>query len=313
MKLQQLRYAVETWRCNLNVSEAAERLFTSQPGVSKQIRLLEDELGVQIFIRNGKRMVAVTPVGKAVLETAEQILHDVQKIKQIKHQFLDSNQGQLRIAISPNLARFRLPESLARLMQQHPNVNVHIQPCAPDVLGNLVQRGEVDMGITCHPTTHGEWRRLVCERWDYALLLPQHHALNELPEINLHDILNYPLLTSADMMLANSSLRRALVRSGVADYRVALSSNELEVLQTYVRLGLGVAVVDAAARDGLPNDLVLREFSGCLMSDDVQILLRPDSLLRQYHYDFFEYFHADLQRERVEQLLYAPLIDDFSI
>ena len=105
MKLQQLRYAVETFRCNLNVSEAAERLFTSQPGVSKQIRLLEEELGVQIFIRSGKRMVAVTPAGRAVLEIAERILRDTQQIKQIGHEFTHTNKGELTIATTPTLAR----------------------------------------------------------------------------------------------------------------------------------------------------------------------------------------------------------------
>ena len=153
MKLQQLRYAVETFRCNLNVSEAAERLFTSQPGVSKQIRLLEEELGVQIFIRSGKRMVAVTPAGRAVLEIAERILRDTQQIKQIGHEFTHTNKGELTIATTPTLARFRLPESVMQFLHAHSDVKFSVKQGAPNDITDMVLRGDADVAISSQATT----------------------------------------------------------------------------------------------------------------------------------------------------------------
>ncbi len=312
MKLQQLRYAVETFRCNLNVSEAAERLFTSQPGVSKQIRLLEDELGVQIFIRSGKRIVSVTPAGKSVLEIAERILRDTQQIKQIGQAFSQSSQGSLTIATTPTLARFRLPDVVARFLQQHGDVQLNVKQAAPDELAAMVLRGEVDWAISSQaPMGDNELRRLLCERWGYALLLPAEHELAQSSDLSLADIMAQPLLTYDYMLHVDAPLGRILARSDVKECRVALAANDVNVLQTYVRLGLGVGLVDTSVV--VDDDLVLRDVSWLFAPDDVQILLRQDVLLSHYSYDFFEYFNADLTRERVDKLLYAPPIDDFSI
>lgn len=313
MKLQQLRYAVETFRCNLNVSEAAERLFTSQPGVSKQIRLLEEELGVPIFIRNGKRIVAVTPVGRAVLETAERILQDVQHIKHMKHRFLDSNQGSLNLAITSTLARLRLPESMACFLQKYPDVQVNITQASPDEIATMVLHGKADVAITCQTPKSHELHRLVCEPWHYAVLLPQKHDLLAHDAINLAQIAAYPLLTYDYMLKSDAPLGRALMREGVKNWRVALAANDVDVLQRYVKMGLGVGVVDAALVHELDEDLVLLDVSHLLTPEYVQILLRPDYLVRNYSYDFFECFCADLTRERVDRVLYAPPVDDFSI
>lgn len=314
MKLQQLRYAVETFRCNLNVSEAAERLFTSQPGVSKQIRLLEDELGVQIFIRSGKRIVAVTPAGQAVLEIAERILRDTQQIKHIGQTFTQNHHGKLTLATTPTLARFRLPEVVARFLQQHPDVQLTVKQAAPHELAAMVWRGDVDCAISSQNPHNagGELRRLLCERWGYALLLPKKHPLVDVPHLTWADIMAQTLLTYEYMLHGEAPLGRALARSDVKACRVALAANDVDVLQTYVRLGLGVGLVDAAI-ELKDDDLILRDVSWLFEPDDVQILLRQDGLISHYIYDFFEYFCENLTRERVDKLLYAPPIEDFSI
>lgn len=311
MKLQQLRYAVETFRCNLNVSEAAERLFTSQPGVSKQIRLLEEELGVQIFIRSGKRMVAVTPAGVQVLEIAEQILRNVQQIKHIGNQFAQDDGGNLTIATTPTLARFRLPATVAAFRAKHDDVQLSIKQAAPDELAALVLHGEADFAISNQVPQSGDLRRLLCERWAYSLLVPEEHLLARQPEIALTDIIAHPLLTYDYMLNPTAPLGRALLRANMKDCKIVLTSHDVDVLQTYVRLGLGVALVDTMAV--AQTDLVQRDVSALFAPDDVQILLRPDVLLRNYTYDFFEHFDVNLTRERVDKLLYAPPIDDFSI
>lgn len=313
MKLQQLRYAVETFRRNLNVSEAAESLFTSQPGVSKQIRLLEEELGVQIFIRNGKRMVAVTPVGRAILEMAERILHDVHEIKQIKHRFIDDNQGCLNIAITSTLARFRLPESMATFLQQHADVQVNIKQASPENLPTMVLHGEVDFAITSQTPKTAELRRLVCEPWQHALLLPENHILNQQNNLSLNDIITHPLLMHEDMLQADTPFIRTIMRHQIPNYRIALTSHDMNVLQTYVKLGLGIGLVDAMMQSELMAGLVLRDISHLFNPDYVQILLRPDCLLRNYSYDFFQCFYPHFTKEQVDRLLYAPPIDDFSI
>ena len=316
MKLQQLRYAVETFRCNLNVSEAAERLFTSQPGVSKQIRLLEEELGVQIFIRSGKRMVAVTPAGRAVLEIAERILRDTQQIKQIGHEFTHTNKGELTIATTPTLARFRLPESVMQFLHAHSDVKFSVKQGAPNDITDMVLRGDADVAISSQATTQSvglELKRLICEHWGYAILLSQSHPLAKLPEIELADIIAEPLLTYEYMLQNDAPLGRALARTDVKDCRIALAANDYELLQTYVKMGLGVGLVDAAVTQAIDDELILRDVSHLFTPDSVQIIVRQDLLLSNYIYDFFECFSPNLTRERVNKLLYAPPVDDFSI
>lgn len=314
MKLQQLRYAVETFRCNLNVSEAAERLFTSQPGVSKQIRLLEDELGVQIFIRSGKRIVAVTPAGKAVLETAEQILRDVHKIKHIGSEFASQDKGVLTVATTPTLAQFRLPEVASAFLRAHHEVELTFKQGSPDDITAMVLHGEADFAVSSQtPQQLGDLKRLLCECWAYALLMPATHRLAQVGEISLHDIASEPLLTYDYMLQHHAPLGRALARQDLDNYRVALASNDNELLKTYTGLGLGVAVVDKLAVSALDKTWAVRDIAHLFEPSHVQIIVRQDVLLRTYAYDFIELISADLTRGQVDKLLYAPPADDFSI
>ncbi len=173
MKLQQLRYVVEVFRRNLNVSEAADALFTSQPGVSKQIRLLEDELGVQIFIRSGKRIVAVTPAGLSVLEMAEQVLRHVQNIKHIGDEFSDAHQGVLNIAATHHVARFRLQAALKQMAEHYPDVQLSVRQSTPAQMAEWVRNGEVDFAIGQDmPAGIHNLKLLPCGTWRYGLLVP---------------------------------------------------------------------------------------------------------------------------------------------
>lgn len=311
MKLQQLRYVVETHRRNLNVSEAAEALFTSQPGVSKQIRLLEDELGVPIFIRSGKRIVAVTQAGQAVLTIAEQILHHVNKIKKISSEFANEDSGSLTLAATPTIARFVLPEIIRVFVQRNPDIQLNVRQGSPEMLGEMVVHGEVDFAISHQMVGHSsDLRRLLGKPWQYALVLPRDAMLPE--NVSWQDIVAQPLLTYEYAMSPQSWLGKALLKAGCDDVRVAFASNDNDVLLEYVRLGLGVAVMDKLATRAC-TDLPVRDISHLFEPAHLQVVLRQDNLLRACAYDFLSLLQPEWHRDNIQRLLYPTDLQDFSI
>lgn len=311
MKLQQLRYVVETYRRNLNVSEAAEALFTSQPGVSKQIRLLEDELGVQIFIRSGKRIAAVTQAGQAVLEIAEQILHNVNKIKTISSEFANEDSGSLNIAATPTIARFVLPEIIRAFVQRNPDIELNVRQGSPEAVCDMVLHGEVDCAISNQMVGNSpDLRRLLGKPWQYALVLPQDVLLPE--KLAWENVVAQPLITYEYAMLPQSWLGKALLKAGQYDVRVAFASNDNDVLLEYVRLGMGAGVVDKLAVQSC-TDLQVRDITHLFEPAHMQIVLRQDNLLRACAYDLIELLQPELNRDSIEHLLYAPALHDFSI
>lgn len=314
MKLQQLRFAVEVLKQNLNVSDAAEALFTSQPGVSKQIRLLEEELGTQIFIRSGKRIVAVTPPGEAILQTAAQILRDVQSIKHICGEFKNTHSGVFTIAATHTQVRYRLPETVADFVRRFPDVQLNIKQGTPEEVAQMVFNGDADLGIG--EDIDEDWadlRRLPCAQWRYALVVPRDHALTRLPQLSLKDIAAYPLLCNDFAFQAASTAFRAFHRARVNHYRLAFQAADNEVLKNYVRLGFGVALIDAATIQAADEDLCVLDVGYLFDVAFYHLVLRCDALIRSYAYDFIEHFCPDLNQERVNQLLYAPAVEDFSI
>lgn len=315
MKLQQLRYAVEVYRRNLNVSDAAEALYTSQPGVSKQIRLLEEELGTQIFIRSGKRIVSLTQPGQIILDTAEQILRDVQKIKNISGEFTATNSGSLTIAATHTQARYCLPDTVRHFIDSYPEVHLTIRQGTPQEIAEMVQKGEADFAVgTELPDDMSELKKLPCDLWKQALLVPKEHALAKLAQINLYDLAAYPLISYDFTFHAGTSVSRAFNRARISNYRVAFASSDNDVLKTYVRLGLGIGLMDAAAYDAeRDSDLTAIDINHLFEPVFTQIAVRGDTLLRSYTYDFIQWFYPPFTRSKLDQLLYAPPMEDFSI
>lgn len=312
MKLQQLRYAVEVFRRNLNVSDAADALFTSQPGVSKQIKLLEEELGVQIFIRSGKRIVAVTPAGEAVLQKAEQILQSVQNIRNIGSEFSDTNKGTLIIAATHSLLRFKLPHIVANFQAAFPDVRLILKQGSPTQIADWVHDGLADLALGKDaPDDVSDLKKLPCGQWHYMLYVPINHALTQLPEISLSDITAYPLLTYGFTFQAGSVASRAFSRARIHNYVVAFESDDAMVLQQYAKQGLGVALIDNMAK--LEEGMQKIDVSHLFETSQYHILLRSDVLVRGYVYDFIEMLNPELTREKVDKWLYAPVVEDFSI
>ena len=317
MKLQQLRYALEVYRHNLNVSEAADALFTSQPGISKQIRLLEEELGVQIFIRSGKRIVSVTQPGQVVLKLAERILHDVQSIKNIGSEFTEQNSGSLTIATSHTQARYALPSAIARFRERYPKVRLTILQGSPDTLAEMVASGKADFAIASEtlPNEH-ELRTLPCSQWVHAVVAPQDHPILDAPHpLSIEVLASYPLITYEFALAAGNNIARAFQRAQLTEQiDIALAAADTDILKTYVKLGLGVGIMAKMAYDPKTDqDLYLVDASHLFEPSTTSIVMRPDTYLRRYTYDFIEMFSPQLTQERVDKILYAPVQEDFSI
>lgn len=316
MKLQQLRYALEVYRHNLNVSEAADALFTSQPGISKQIRLLEEELGIQIFIRSGKRVVSVSQPGKAVLEISERILRDVQNIKNIGSEFTDHDSGSLTIATTHTQARYALPPIVAAFVKKFPKVNLTIKQGSPTSIAQMVSNGEADIAIVTEKLDDfSELRKLPCGEWNHAVIVPQDHPLLECRNpLQIEDLASFPLITYEFAFNAGGSIARAFQKARLEQPDVALAAADTDVLKTYVKLGLGVGVMAKMAYDPKQDaDLQLVDASHLFEPSPTWIGVRADTYLRGYTYDFIEMFAAHLTREAVDRILYTPIVEDFSI
>ena len=316
MKLQQLRYVLEVSRHNLNVSEAADALYTSQPGISKQIRLLEEELGVQIFIRSGKRVVSVSQPGKEVLKLAERILRDVQNIKNIGNEFTDHDSGSLTIATTHTQARYVLPDIVARFVQRYPKVRLSIRQGSPTAIAQMVASGEADFAIATESLDeHTDLRKLPCSQWTHAVIVPDGHPLLARTQpLALSDLSDYALITYEFAFTGSTSIARAFQKAHIEPPVVALSSADTDVLKTYVKLGLGIGLMaEMAFTSASDHGLQLIEAAHLFEPSWTYIALRPDTYLRGYTYDFINMFAPKLTRERIDQMLYMPIMEDFSI
>lgn len=316
MKLQQLRYALEVYKHNLNVSEAADALFTSQPGVSKQIRLLEEELGIRIFIRSGKRIVSVSQPGKAVLQTAERILHDIQNIKNIGSEFAKQNGGVLTLAATHTLARYVLPPVVAQFAKAYPKVRLVIRQGTPEEIRRMVSDGLTDFAVTSELSDYGtELRGISCSSWHYGLLVPNDHPLlDHKGALSVKAIASYPLITYESAFTRGSALSRAFAKADITEPEITVSVADNDALKTYVRLGLGIGLMAKPAYDKTADaDLTLVDIPYLTEPCHTGLLLRGDSYLRGYVYGFIELFDPSLNKARLDQLLYTPVVEDFSI
>jgi LysR family cys regulon transcriptional activator len=304
MKLQQLRYLHEVARRGLNLSEAAIALHTSQPGISKQIRLLEDELGVQILVRNGKRVVAITEPGRIILDIAARILHDTENLKQVGHEFGAEGNGALTIATTHTQARYALPPVVQRFIQRYPKVRLSLREGSPQQLAALMLAGEADIAIITE--AYEEYEDLItlpCYQWNRCVITPPGHALLREKKITLESVARYPLITYDFAFSGVSPIRRAFDARGLKP-NVALTAVDADVIKTYVELGLGVGILARMAVDpARDSGLQLIDASHLFESSTTRIGLRRNTYLRGYVFDFIEMFAPHLTRRVVEATL----------
>lgn len=307
MKLQQLRYIWEVNRHNLNVSATAQSLFTSQPGISKQIRLLEDELGVEIFARSGKHLTRVTPAGQSIIELAGQVLKLSENIKQVAQEHSDERRGSLAIATTHTQARYALPPIISEFTQKYPEVALHMQQGTPKQIAQMVSEGLADFAIATESLElFTDLVLLPCYRWNRCVLVPKEHPLALLKgPLTLEALAEHPLVTYVFGFTGRSQLDDAFKAKGLTP-NVVLTAADADVIKTYVRLGMGVGIVAQMAVDSaLDSDLVALDASHLFASSTTKIGIRRGTFMRGYMYDFLTRFAPHLTRERVDEALLA--------
>ncbi|HYN11793.1 MAG TPA: CysB family HTH-type transcriptional regulator [Burkholderiales bacterium] len=301
MKLQQLRCLTEVVRRGLNVSEAAEALHTSQPGVSKQIRALEDELGVQVFVRHGKRLVEVTEPGKAVIAIAERILAEARNLRRAGDEYANDKLGTLAIAATHTQARYALPPAVAAFKRRYPKVELHIQQGNPTQICEQVLAGEADLCVATEMiASYPDIVSMPVYQWNRCVVVPARHPLLKAGALTLEKLAQYPIVTY-DFAFANRSLvQKAFESRGLAP-NVVLSAQDSDVIKTYVELGLGVGILAKMAFDG-KRDRALRAIdAGHLFeSSTTRLGIKRGAYLRRYAYEFIELFAPHLPRSIVE-------------
>ncbi|PWV65840.1 HTH-type transcriptional regulator CysB [Plasticicumulans acidivorans] len=300
MKLQQLRYLCAIAKNNLNISAAAESLYTSQPGVSKQIRLLEDELGVEMFNRNGKHLTHITPVGRRILERAEAILREVRNIQILAEEFRDNARGVLSIATTHTQARYALPPVISAFRKRYPDVALQLHQGSPTQIAEMAASGQVDFAIATEAIE--EFEDLVmmpCYSWNRCALVPAGHPLLDEP-LSIASLARYPLVTYVFGFTGRSQLDEAF-RAAHLHPEVAFTATDADVIKTYVRLGLGVGIIAHMAYDPqVDHDLVAVDASTLFAPNTTKIGFRRGTFLRQFQYDFIQLFAPHLNAEVVQ-------------
>jgi len=311
MKLQQLRCLVAVFRSQLNVTAAAERLYTSQPGVSRQIRLLEDELGVEVFERRGKQLTDITPAGQAIIAQAERVLNDVDAIRQLAHEFGDPKRGSLSIATTHTQARYVLPRVIRAFRGHFPQVELQLHQGNPEHIAEAAASGMVDFAIATEALEFFEDLVMMpCYRWNRAIVTPCDHPLRDEQPLTLEAVAEYPILTYVFGFTGRSKLDKAFREHRLVP-NVVFTATDADVIKTYVRLGLGVGIVAKMAFDPrVDTDLCALDAGHFFEQSTTMIGFRRGLFLRSYHYDFIERFSPHLTRALVDAAIEASSNED---
>jgi LysR family cys regulon transcriptional activator len=304
MNLQQLRYVAEVAQRNLNVSDAARALHTSQSGVSRQISLLEEELGLDIFVRHGKRLVAITRPGEEVVAIARRMLRDVGALRQVGDEYSVGEQGRLTIATTHTQARYVLPHMLPDFMRAHPDVKITLHQGNPTQCCEYVLSGEADLAIATEAIDDFELLvSLPCYEWNRCLITPPGHPLLDVMPLTLEAIAAWPLITYDFAFTGGSTVNRAFAAQSLTP-NVVLSAIDADIIKAYVALGLGVGIVARMAFDP-EQDRNLRavDCSHLFEASTTRIGLHRNAWLRGYTYAFMQCFAATLTRDVVDRAL----------
>jgi LysR family cys regulon transcriptional activator len=302
MKLHQLRYLAAVAQTGLNITAAAEKLHTSQPGVSKQIKLLEDELGFQIFVRDGRNLTRVTPAGQQVIDRAIRILREVQNIKRLSDDFKDEERGTLSIATTHTQARYVLPEVVKAFRDKYPEVRLHLHQGTSEQIAEMAALDRIDFAIaTGSEALFDGYSLLPCYRWHRHVVVPRSHALARAKKLTLKQLASHPIITYVFSFTGPSSLHGVFAKEGLVP-NVVLTARDADVIKTYVRLGLGVGIVASMAIEAEGDaDLVHIDTSDLFPAHTTWIGFRRGGLLRKYQLDFIQLFAPHLTRRLIER------------
>jgi len=302
MKLQQLKYIWEVAHNDLNVSTTANSLYTSQPGISKQIRLLEDELGVEIFARSGKHLTRVTPAGEAILHIAGEILRKVESVKQVAQEFSNEKKGSLSIATTHTQARYALPPVIKSFIEQYPEVSLHMHQGTPMQISELAADGTVDFAIATEALElFSDLIMMPCYKWNRSIIVPKNHPLSKVQTLTIEDVARYPIVTYVFGFTGRSKLDEAFFSKGLAP-KVVFTAADADVIKTYVRLGLGIGIVASMSYNPeLDSDLIALDASHLFKPSITKIGFRRGTFLRGFMYDFIELFAPHLDKKMIDE------------
>jgi len=306
MKLQQLKYIWEVARHDLNVSATAESLFTSQPGISKQIRMLEDELGIQIFHRSGKHLTEITPAGGPIVSMAGEILDKVENVRRIAQEYSDQDRGTLSIATTHTQARYLLPNVISEFIGRYPDVALHMHQGTPVQISEAASKGTVDLAIATEALELFEnLIMLPCYRWNRSVIVKHDHPLANEDKLTLEKLAEYPIVTYVFGFTGRSQLDDAFNAEGYVP-KVVFTASDADVIKTYVKLGIGVGIVASMAFDPeIDNELIAIDASHLFEASTTKIGLRRGTFLRGYMYEFIELFAPHLSKALVDEALNA--------
>jgi len=302
MNLHQFRFVQEAVKRNLNLTEVAKSLHTSQPGVSKAILELEEELGVEIFGRHGKRLKRVTEPGEHVLKSIDIILREVNNLKRIGEQYSTQDSGTLSIATTHTQARYVLPVPVAQLRSAYPNVNISLHQGAPDQVARMVMDETAEIGIATESLSdYPELITLPCYEWEHVLVLPKDHPLASVADLQLSDLANEPIITYHPSFTGRTRIDKAFAALHLTP-RIALEAIDSDVIKTYVRLGMGVGIVaEMAVRDITDEDLLVRPAGHLFGRNLARIAFKKQAYLRQFVFEFAQLLNPELNAVRIAE------------
>ncbi|MEL0029809.1 MAG: HTH-type transcriptional regulator CysB [Betaproteobacteria bacterium] len=304
MKLQQLKYICEVVKQDLNLSKAAAELYTSQPGVSKQIKALEDELGVDIFIRHGKRFTGITDPGRAIIQKAQAALTDLNSLRNISNEFTNETSGSLKIATTHTQARYALPLVIKQFREKFPNVKLSLYQGSPTQISQMTSSGEADIAIATEAISlEKDLALLPCYQWNRCILTPPKHPLLRSKRISLEEISEFPIITYDFAFTGRSKINQAFEEKGLKP-DVILTAIDADVIKTYVELELGIGIVAMMAYDPA-RDTKIRalDASHLFEASTTRIGLRKNSYIRGYVYEFISMFAPHLDKKVVDSIL----------
>lgn len=305
MKLQQLRSIVEVARQDCNISKAAQNLFTSQPGISKQIRTLELELGIDLFVRNGKHLSQLTPAGEKILVAAGEILKRVDAIASIAQEFTAADLGSLGIATTHTQSRYILPRVIKHFIDRYPDVSLHMHQGSPMQISQLAADGTADFAIATEALElFADLVMMPCFRWNRAILVPKDHPLCQESKLTLASVAAFPIVTYVYGFTGRSKLDEAFRKAGL-EPKVVFTAVDADVIKTYVRLGLGIGILASMAVEARDEDLVTLDASHLFDYSTTSIGFRRETFMRGYMYDFIEMFAPHLTRDRVDAAIHS--------
>ncbi|MDP9045162.1 MAG: CysB family HTH-type transcriptional regulator [Pseudomonadota bacterium] len=306
MNFQQLRSVREALRCGLNLTEVAKALHTSQPGVSRQIRELEEELGVDLFVRTGKRLTSLTEVGAVVAPIIENMLKDAESLRRAGEEYAQQSSGRLSIAATHSQARYALPSAVRDFRHRYPQVSLHLHQGTPEQVAGMLLSGAADIGIATEALASYEaLAALPCFRWTHVVLVPPGHPLGDGAPLTLERLAEHPIITYNPGYTGRTHIDAAFEQAGI-EIDLVITAMDADVIKTYVGLGLGVGIVASIAFDDeRDHDLRAIDARHLFEVNLTKLAVRRGAFLRGYVYDFIQTFAPGLNRAVVERAMNA--------